>query len=106
MKCPLLKKACIQQECAWWGEWQKTRHVDGKPFLERNCIVVHLPDMLLELMRHSSGTKRMSEQLRTRMDRVADNTGAQARIMASMAKLALHRNGKGEIPGALDNPDE
>lgn len=91
MKCPLLNRKCIQGECVWFVEFTMKDPGSQRVSVERDCVIPRLPSMLIEVIRNTAGTQEATEAVRNRAEAVAQNTGIQAKILGTMADLALDR---------------
>ena len=63
-KCPLLKKACIEADCAFWTHILGTHPQSGMPVDQWGCAVTWLPLLLVENARHARGVQAAVESTR------------------------------------------
>lgn len=78
--CPLLKKACIEDQCMFWHEL--ITHVPGQEAkVEKKCLYQWIPILLIE---NAKETRHASAS----MDKVASelNYGASQLILKSMTR--------------------
>ena len=64
--CPLIKKACIENKCAWWSKIYGN-DANGKTQEEYSCAVVWLPVLLIENARETRGVHAATESFRNEM---------------------------------------
>lgn len=63
-KCPLLKKACIESDCAFWTHMLGTHPQTSAPVDQWGCAVAWLPVLLVENARHARGVQAAVESTR------------------------------------------
>jgi len=64
LKCPLLKKPCIGEDCAWFTKSMK-KNLQTQAMDQFNvCAMVMIPDMLLDVIKNTNGTQAAVEHSR------------------------------------------
>lgn len=72
--CPLLKKECVQMQCAWFIQVRGTDTNTGKEVDEWGCSVAWLPHLLIENANQSRQTGAAVESFRNEMVRSNERT--------------------------------
>jgi len=72
--CPLLKKECVQMQCAWFIQVRGTDTNTGKEVDEWGCSVAWLPHLLIENANQSRQTGAAVESFRNEMVKSNDRT--------------------------------
>lgn len=67
MTCPLLKKKCIEQKCAWYTQVHGTDPNTGTPVNNWGCAVAWLPILLIENSQQQRQTGAAVESFRNEM---------------------------------------
>lgn len=62
--CPLLRKPCIEDKCAWFTKIQGNNPNTGLPIEECRCVVEFLPFLLIENSQQQRGTAAAVESFR------------------------------------------
>ena len=87
-----MNKECIESKCAWYAEfWMRSKPGD-EPHVEKDCVVVRIPSILIELTKNFGGDQTTNEELRNRMEKVIDSSALNNRLIAGMAQIALDRS--------------
>lgn len=79
-KCPLLKKACIESDCAFWTHMLGTHPQTGGPVDQWGCAVTWLPLLLVENARHSRGVQAAVESARNEITSRQDLLNSAVRV--------------------------
>jgi hypothetical protein len=87
--CPLIKKKCIKEKCAWWTEVTLRDIATQKLSLEYNCAVVWLPQIMGEQNRNTIGVAAAVE---ARGNDIVKEQGITNKFFANMAKRAISIN--------------
>jgi len=74
--CPLLKKPCIENECAWWCTIKGYDVNTGKEIDQNQCIALSIPILLIENSSRQRSTGSAVESLRNEMVTKANTTNA------------------------------
>lgn len=90
LKCPLLKKECIEAKCMWWSEMTVKNLQTGEIAASKNCAISALPGLLVEVIRSTNGVhetidKRGNEQV-TRQDKLLNIVNDQRKRIANTAR--------------------
>lgn len=72
--CPLLRKPCIEHECAWWTTIRGRDVNTGKDLDEQMCVLSTLPFLLIENSAQQRSTGAAVESLRNESVNKADTT--------------------------------
>lgn len=72
--CPLLKKECVQMQCAWFIQVRGTDSNTGKEVDEWGCSVAWLPHMMIENANQSRQTGAAVESFRNEMVKANERT--------------------------------
>ena len=92
MKCPLIRKECMGDKCAWWAE-SVTIHPETKAkAIMRTCVVNIVPDMVMNLIKNTAGGKRATEEVRNRMEHVVKNGRMQNEMFVALAENSQRKN--------------
>ena len=104
MKCPLLNKECITDKCAWWYEvvMEKKTESDPKKWVEKSCVVLRIPPILIEIAGRTNQVAATIESERNEFVKGADLSN---RILAGMAEVAIRRNEALEAPERKELPN-
>lgn len=62
--CPLLKKTCIENKCAWYCQIRGTNPNTGEPVDEWQCVVNMIPILLIENSQQQRSTGAAVESFR------------------------------------------
>lgn len=62
--CPLIKKDCIENKCAWYAQLRGVNPNTGQEVDEWQCTVTLLPILLLENSNQQRGTSAAIESFR------------------------------------------
>jgi len=80
--CPLVKKDCIQMQCAWFTQVRGMNPNTGKEIDEWACAIAWLPVMLIENSQQQRQTGAAVESFRNEMVK-ANETGQQMLLAAA-----------------------
>jgi hypothetical protein len=72
--CPLLRKPCIENKCAWWCSVRGYDVNTGKEIDQNQCIVGAIPFLLIENSSRQRGTQAAVESMRNEVVVKADTT--------------------------------
>lgn len=86
--CPLLKKPCIEHECAWFANIQGNNPQTGAVMDHWDCSVKWIPIMVLEGARHTRGVQAATENMRNEVIQRQDKLN---HIFESAAMAAGHQ---------------
>jgi hypothetical protein len=86
--CPLLKKDCIQMQCAWFTQIRGTNPNTGKDVDEWGCAMSWMPILMIENSQQQRHTGAAVESFRNEM--VKANESSQ-QILLSAAGLDTKR---------------
>lgn len=67
MKCPLIKKACIKYDCAWYTHLTGHNPNTGVPMDEWGCAMTWLPILLVENSQQQRQTAASVDSFRNEM---------------------------------------
>lgn len=87
--CPLLKKACLGHDCAWYAHMEGMNPQNGAVMDHWDCAIKWLPILITEQARQTRGVQASVESMRnetvTRQDQanshMAEMTGQMAGVM-------------------------
>ena len=79
--CPLIKKDCIQTQCAWFTQVRGTNPNTGQEVDEWGCAVAWMPVLAIENAQQSRQTGAAVESFRNEM--VTNNEANRAVLVAS-----------------------
>lgn len=79
--CPLLKKDCVQLQCAWFTQVRGTNPNTGKEVDEWGCAIVWMPVLLIENSQQQRQTGAAVESFRNEM--VKSNEVSQQVLLAA-----------------------
>lgn len=79
--CPLVKKDCLQLQCAWFTQVRGTNPNTGKEVDEWSCAVTWLPILLIENSQQQRQTGAAVESFRNEM--IKANEQSQAVLLAA-----------------------
>lgn len=85
--CPLIKKDCVQMQCAWFTQVRGTNPQTGQEIDEWGCAVTWLPVMLIENAKETRQTGAAVESFRNEM--VRSNNVALAMAVSSSKPVKL-----------------
>lgn len=74
--CPLLKKPCIEHECAWYMQVRGSHPQTGQPVDEYGCAQVWQPILTIENSQQQRQTAAAVESFRNEMVKGNDKTAA------------------------------
>jgi hypothetical protein len=83
--CPLLKKPCIEHQCAWYIQLRGTHPQTGEPMDQFDCTMVMQPLLMIENSQQQRQTGAAVESFRNEM--VKANESSQDLLMATKHKL-------------------
>lgn len=86
--CPLIKKDCIQMQCAWFTQIRGTNPNTGKEVDEWGCAISWMPILMIENSQQQRHTGAAVESFRNEM--VKANESSQ-QILLSAAGLDTKR---------------
>lgn len=86
--CPLLKKDCIQMQCAWFTQIRGTNPNTGKDVDEWGCAISWMPILMIENSQQQRHTGAAVESFRNEM--VKANESSQ-QILLSAAGIDTKR---------------
>lgn len=86
--CPLLKKDCIQMQCAWFTQIRGTNPNTGKDVDEWGCAISWMPILMIENSQQQRHTGAAVESFRNEM--VKANEASQ-QILLSAAGMDTKR---------------
>lgn len=100
-KCPLLKKDCIEDKCAWFlTSVKQTPPPDCKPMQFNVCSLVMIPDMLIDLIKNTAGTQAAVEDSRNETIVRQDLTNDLQKTFLKLASgRGIRRLGDGDPEG-------
>jgi hypothetical protein len=79
--CPLLRKPCIEHECAWWTTIRGYDVNSGKELDQQMCVVGAMPFLLIENSAQQRSTGAAVESMRNEM---VDKSNVTNTILANM----------------------
>jgi hypothetical protein len=62
--CPLLRKPCIEHECAWWATVRGYDINTGKEVDDQRCVISTVPMLMIENSAQQRSTASAVESLR------------------------------------------
>jgi hypothetical protein len=80
--CPLLKKDCVQMQCAWFTQLRGKHPQTGADVDEWGCAVTWLPMLMIENSQQQRQTGAAVESFRNEMVK-ANQTTAQVLLAAA-----------------------
>lgn len=86
--CPLLKKPCIEHDCAWFGHMDGMNPQTGQSIDGWDCVVKWLPILLVDGARQTRNVQAAVETFRN------ENVDQSAKLNESL-------NGVGQFMGML-----
>lgn len=84
--CPLIKKDCVQMQCAWFTQLRGKNPQTGADVDEWGCAVTWLPLLMIENSQQQRQTGAAVESFRNEMVK-ANEASQQALIAAAQHKL-------------------
>lgn len=87
--CPLIKKECVGNKCAWYTQVRGVNPNTGHPVDEWQCVVNVLPILLMENSRNSLGTQAAVESFRNES---VKQSGALSQVLLHAVSM------KGSVP--------
>ena len=79
--CPLLKKPCIEDECAWWTTVRGYDINTGKEIDNQQCVVTTFPLLMIENSAQQRSTASAVESLR---NETIDRTDITNKLLANV----------------------
>ena len=83
--CPLLKKDCIQLQCAWYAHVRGTNPNTGKEVDEWGCSITWFPVLLIENSQQQRQTGAAVESFRNEM--VKSNESSKQILLATVQQV-------------------
>lgn len=87
--CPLLKKPCIEHDCAWYMQVRGSHPQTGQPVDEYGCAQVWQPILTIENSQQQRQTGAAVESFRNEM---VEGNKQTARILLNAQALTLTHN--------------
>lgn len=75
--CPLIKKDCVQLQCAWFTQVRGTNPNTGKEVDEWACAIAWMPVLLIENSQQQRQTGAAVESFRNEMVRTNEEIGRE-----------------------------
>ena len=97
--CPLIKKKCIEQKCAWFTQVRGLNPNTGQEIDEWGCAVAWMPVMAIEVAQKENQTGAAVESFRNEVVRA--NAQNQQMYLDSIDKME-----KGIIPSKITPLDQ
>jgi hypothetical protein len=102
--CPLLRKPCIERDCAWWTHVRGVDKNTGKEVDDEICTVTVLPMLLIENSAQQRSTSAAVESFRN--ESVARTETSNA-LLLGLAQQAMGQNAISpvvinELPSSLE----
>jgi len=104
--CPLLKKKCIEHQCAWFCHVTGTNPQTNAPMDIWDCAVKWTPVMMIENAKHIRGVQAATESMRNevverqdRLNNVFSAAAQAAALTAPLKKPILSNDGQTYIEG-------
>ena len=85
--CPLIKKDCVQMQCAWFTKVRGHNPNTGKEVDEWSCAITWLPVLLIENSQQQRSTGAAVESFRNEM--VKANESSQQVLLAATKNSLL-----------------
>jgi hypothetical protein len=82
--CPLIKKDCIQNKCAWFTQLRGTNPNTGKEIDEWGCAIAWMPVLMIENSQQQRQTGAAVESFRNEM---VQANAATTELIANQQKL-------------------
>jgi hypothetical protein len=79
--CPLIKKECVQLQCAWFTQVRGTNPNTGKEVDEWGCAITWMPVLMIENSQQQRHTGAAVESFRNEM--VKSNEVSQQVLLAA-----------------------
>lgn len=79
--CPLLKKPCLEHECAWWTTVRGYDINTGKEIDNQQCVVSTIPLLMIENSAQQRSTASAVESLR---NETIDRTDITNKLLANV----------------------
>ena len=89
MYCPLMKKKCIGDKCAWHTTIRGTNPNTGAEVDEPGCVVAFLPMLLIENSKQQRSTTAATESFRNEMVKAHTTDQELLKAAASMIVTPL-----------------
>jgi hypothetical protein len=83
--CPLLKKSCIEHECAWFSTVQGKDPNTGRDLSEHYCVVNVLPFLLMENANQTRMTGATIDSMRNEAVSKSDTSNKLLYLLAQQA---------------------
>jgi hypothetical protein len=74
--CPLLRKPCIEEECAWYVTVRGYDVNTGKDIDNKQCVLSTMPMLLIENSAQQRSTASAVESMRNEMINKSDTTNS------------------------------
>lgn len=87
--CPLLRKPCIERDCAWWTHVQGTDKNTGRDVNQEICTIAVMPLLLIENSSQQRSTSAAVESFRNESISRSETSNT---ILLAMAQQALGQN--------------
>ena len=87
--CPLLKKPCIEHECAWWTTIRGRDTNTGRDLDQQMCVFTTLPFLLIENSAQQRSTGAAVESLRNESINKADATNSLLANLVIQSQIAV-----------------
>jgi hypothetical protein len=88
--CPLLKKPCIEHQCAWYVTVRGYDINTGKDVDQQQCVVATMPLLLIENSAQQRSTASAVESMRNEMiDKASITNSLLANVIVSASVSAL-----------------
>jgi hypothetical protein len=91
--CPLLKKPCIEHECAWYVQVRGYHPQSGDPVDHWDCSIVWQPILMIENSQQQRQTGAAVESFRNEMVK-ANEQSQQILIEAARQQNIIEHKGK------------
>jgi hypothetical protein len=90
--CPLLKKDCIQLQCAWFTQVRGTNPNTGKEVDEWACAITWMPVLLIENSQQQRQTGAAVESFRNEMVKANETSTNLLLATATLSKPLIENN--------------
>jgi hypothetical protein len=82
--CPLVKKDCLQMQCAWFTQLRGTNPNTGKEVDEWGCAIAWMPVLMIENSQQQRQTGAAVESFR---NEIVKANAATTELLAAQQKL-------------------
>lgn len=87
--CPLIKKDCIQMQCAWFTQVRGVNPNSGKEVDEWACAIAWMPMLMIENSQQQRSTGAAIESFRNDMVKANEETKMLAMVAGTHMQIGV-----------------